>query len=113
MLWYPESVSPATYANAPVPRLSTLRHVYPLLPSQVSKIIVSALSDALDPGEFVLGGEDVQSSALELCFPRRENDEDVGVVGQAVDDEIEDAGLDGEGVELVRGIGFGVPAVYY
>lgn len=87
------------------------RHVYPLFPSQVSKIIVSALSDALDPGEFVLGGEDVQSGALELCFPRWENDEDVGVVGQAVDDEVEDAGLDREGVELVRGIGFGVPAV--
>lgn len=96
------------------PRLSTLRrHVYPLFPSQIPKVIVSALSDALDPGEFVLGGEDVESGALELCFARWENNEDVGVVGQAVDDEVEDAGLDGEGVELVRGIGFRVTAVYH
>lgn len=73
-----------------------------LFPSQISKVIVSPFGDALDPREFVLGREDVQSSTLEFCFARWEDDKDVGVVGKAVDDEVEDAGLDCERVELVR-----------
>lgn len=73
-----------------------------LFPSQISKVIVSPFSDALDSREFVLGREDVQSSTLEFCFARREDDKNVGVVGKAVDDEIEDACLDRERVELVR-----------
>lgn len=88
------------------PHLATIfvmvRYRSRLPPSQISEIVISSFSDTLDPGKFVFSGENVQPSTLELCFARREDDKDVGVVGKAVDDEIEDASLYCERVELVR-----------
>ena len=82
--------------------LLTVRYRSRLPPSQISKIVISSFGHTLDPGKFVFSGENIQPSTLELCFAGREDDKDVGVVRKAVDDEIEDASLYCERVELVR-----------
>lgn len=45
---------------------------------------------------------------MQLRLAGGEDDEDVGVVCEALDDEVEDAGFYAEGIELVGGVGVGV-----
>lgn len=80
----------------------TVRYRNRLSPSQISKIVISTFGDTLNPGELVFSGENTQPSTLELCFARWKDDKNIGVVGKAVDDEIEDASLYCERIELMR-----------
>lgn len=100
--------------NSLYERSSFEAHVHALVRSRLPfsfDFIIGSLSDALDSSKLVFCHQDVELSTLELCFSRRKDDKDIGIVCETVNDKIEDACLDRKAVELMGGVGFSIGSV--
>ena len=108
MIKPPRCIERQTTANDHVRRVKLSRDV--ALPFSIASphlwAIVISISDGLDVRKCLFRGQHVEPRTLELCLSRWEYDQDVGVIGEAVDNEVEHLGLDVERIKLMRRVGF-------